>query len=1190
MLKTSLLITGDASVARKEVSDLADKVGGLGTSAAAAAPKLDQLDKAQQEATASAREFNKAAQAAATAQTVAAAAVNKGADAVVAGHTRMGASGAIMQHVVRSTTDSFVAGLPVSMIFGEQIGRIGEAAALSGGALGSVGTFLAGPWGIAVTSAVSIAGIFAAKLFETKDATDAAQDAFKGYEAFLADLGNFIDKTTGKQNALNAAIDRGAIASRRSAATAASQASVDAGRQAFAAVQAAGASAGRTSFREGATGRQGDPRLDQALAGANGNVNKLRDSIAALAASDRSFKPLLDQVDDLASKANYANQNSRKLRGEITELNIAQSGGTVATIAGAKAAAERAAQTDAVSRAQQHLQDVEAQGEAIGQMVYGPAKVAAIAKWQAAETAALKAVDDAQEASHKRRGVRARKPADTTAFGVGIGNDIAALTAQFTDAPTYVEKARAAVARLDKDIAELQKKKPPNFQTLIDQATAAKGVIEANIGKPFDDFMKSQGQQLEILKLQAQGLADEAEALRTVFTLQKQLGPLDQAHRDGILASVEAIRAEQRELEIRNELNEKYLTAIGSIRNAVEDATQAFVRGDLGQFIKTPGKLLDAFKMLQGQQLFDKLFSGVFRDLQDQISGTSPVKDAAKRMGAAVDDVATRSKDAAAAFASFKPPTDAATSALGSFTAALNAATAVAKGEPSAVTAEPGNDSSPTASNVDPETGDIVVTGKRPSSGDFATGGTVGALTFPTDLRIAAALNTAPKQLSTEQLFANAIGKLSTSLVGVFTNPQAASLIGKNIGKYAGQGLEGAATGTAVAGVAKAVGIKLNSTGSQIGGALGQVAFGPIGGLVGSIAGGIIGNLFGSVKYGGASITSKGVQGTVGNSDAGKSAGTAAGKSILSALGDIAAQLGGTATGDFGTITVGAYKDKFRVNDHGTNLKSNNDVLQYNTLEEAQAFALSAAVARNAIQGITEPVRKALLSNFNDTASALKEALKVGDLQTLIGGTQASLKKIFATEESNAKERLRLAQTYGVSIVATEKANADSMSKLVASTLKSQVGSLQSLIDDMTSGSLFEGNALDKIAALNTAIAKAKSDVDAGVEGAADTLTKLYQDRLTASKDAYGTTGAYAADRIATLDDARSTIARANAQILAAQAKSDPALATTNAHLDENNDQNGQIITALKDNTALLSQIASGNKRDGFDLSATASY
>jgi len=83
-------------------------------------------------------------------------------------------------------------------------------------------------------------------------------------------------------------------------------------------------------------------------------------------------------------------------------------------------------------------------------------------------------------------------------------------------------------------------------------------------------------------------------------------------------------------------------------------------------------------------------------------------------------------------------------------------------------------------------------------------------------------------------------------------------------------------------------------------------------------------------------------------------------------------------------------------------------------------------------------------------------------------------------------------------------------------------------------------------------------------EGAADKLAKLLEDLNAVSKEAFGTTGGFAADRSTIQDVARDTIAKANQRIAEAQKVSDPALAETNAALDENNGQNAQIIAILQ--------------------------
>ena len=65
---------------------------------------------------------------------------------------------------------------------------------------------------------------------------------------------------------------------------------------------------------------------------------------------------------------------------------------------------------------------------------------------------------------------------------------------------------------------------------------------------------------------------------------------------------------------------------------------------------------------------------------------------------------------------------------------------------------------------------------------------------------------------------------------------------------------QSAATGTAAAGIMKALGIKTSTTGAQIGGAIGSALPIPGGQIIGSILGGLVGGLFKKTKYGSATI------------------------------------------------------------------------------------------------------------------------------------------------------------------------------------------------------------------------------------------------------------------------------------------------------------------------------------------------
>ena len=245
---------------------------------------------------------------------------------------------------------------------------------------------------------------------------------------------------------------------------------------------------------------------------------------------------------------------------------------------------------------------------------------------------------------------------------------------------------------------------------------------------------------------------------------------------------------------------------------------------------------------------------------------------------------------------------------------------------------------------------------------------------------------------------------------------------------------------------------------------------------------------------------------------------------------------------------------------------------------KALQVALGDALSDGAIKGLSAAVERALKSSTNLDA-ALAEALKVQDLQELLGGVTGAVDKAFADFEKQAQERLRIATAYGFDIVKIEELNAKERLKLTNQLLDDQVGSLQRLIDQMTGGSLFEGSAVDHRAALLDQITKAKADTDAGTAGAADKLASLLEQLNSVSRDVYGTTGGFAADRGAILDQARDSIARANQRIADAQTKSDPALAQTNAALDENNDQNARLISGIdriNDQLGSLSIIGGG--------------
>lgn len=411
-----------------------------------------------------------------------------------------------------------------------------------------------------------------------------------------------------------------------------------------------------------------------------------------------------------------------------------------------------------------------------------------------------------------------------------------------------------------------------------------------------------------------------------------------------------------------------------------------------------------------------------------------------------------------------------------------------------------------------------------------------------------------------------------------------------------GGAFKGMATGSQISGLAGAFGIKLNNTGSQIGGAIGGALPIPGGAILGSLAGGLLGNVFGKRPRGAASVTGTGITGSTNDAALTQSI-LGQGGDLQSTIATIADRLGATV-GSY-DVGLGRYKDYYQVSSKAGDPRlgnsyfgrdSRNSLYDGTDPAKAAAAALAEAIRDGAIQGVSAKVATALRTN-PDIEKALAEALKVQDLEELLEGVSGAAEKAFADFERQARERLRVATSYGFDIVKIEEVNAKERLKLSNELLDSQVGSLQRLIDDMTGGSLFEGSAVDRRASLLDQIGKAKVETDAGTEGAADRLAGLLEQLNAVSKEVYGTTGGFAADRGYALDQARDAIARANQRIADAQTKSDPALTLTNAHLDENNDQNSKLIAIASQTNELLISLsrsgAGGGERGLADLART---
>lgn len=402
------------------------------------------------------------------------------------------------------------------------------------------------------------------------------------------------------------------------------------------------------------------------------------------------------------------------------------------------------------------------------------------------------------------------------------------------------------------------------------------------------------------------------------------------------------------------------------------------------------------------------------------------------------------------------------------------------------------------------------------------------------------------------------IAKLAT---GINIDPKSAKKLGDLVGGAAG----GAATGAMVAGIGKSIWGKFSSTGSQIGGAIGGMTGIPGGDIIGSILGGIVGGLMKKAKKGTATVTD--VYGDItgtGNSASRIKAAETLGTSIQGGIQQIADALGGTL-GSF-AVSIGVRGKKFVVDPSGSGKTKGGGVLKFKDENDALAAAMRDAIADGAVQGLSAAVQKALTSS-SDIDKALREALKVKDLETLLEGIGGEIGAVFRDFDRQAAERVRIATKYGFDLVKLEKLNAEQRAKLFDDILGSKIGALKDLLDEINFGDLFEGSAVERLAKLWAEADKANADLAAGIEGAGDKLAGINRDILGLSREAFGTAGPEFAGDLAAVKSATERAIQMESDRVKAAADAQQA---TNDALNENNDQNAQMIAKLTNIEGLL--------------------
>lgn len=252
---------------------------------------------------------------------------------------------------------------------------------------------------------------------------------------------------------------------------------------------------------------------------------------------------------------------------------------------------------------------------------------------------------------------------------------------------------------------------------------------------------------------------------------------------------------------------------------------------------------------------------------------------------------------------------------------------------------------------------------------------------------------------------------------GSFTGTMKSILQGAGLGLVAG-GLFGNSKGSQLGGsIGGAIGqVAGDAIGKTVGGAIGS-ALGPLGSILGGLAGGLLGGLFGSTPRASATLSLGGIS-TTGTSGKLKAAATSAGNSVMTALADLAEQLGGELGGSIST-SIGLRKGNYRVDTTGSGItKTSKGAIDFG--EDAAAavkFAIQDAIRDGVITGLREGTQ-ALIRGAGDIETQLSKALKfenvfkelkqrvdpVGFALEQLGNELTAMKKIFAEAGASAAE------------------------------------------------------------------------------------------------------------------------------------------------------------------------------------------
>lgn len=722
----------------------------------------------------------------------------------------------------------------------------------------------------------------------------------------------------------------------------------------------------------------------------------------------------------------------------------------------------------------------------------------------------------------------ARETERLNTLAESAAEQIQRINERFDEQPRLIDQAAQATRQLDAITADLEKRKPPNFEKLIADAEAAKITVQDALLRPFEQLREESQQRLQIESLLAQGQFDRASALQDIFRLEQQLGPLTREQREDVEGIVVAEQQRLRVLRDQRAVFEAQLDVLDQVRS---DLT-AILSGRSTDFF---GNFKQALLDLQGQRLFESIFGDAFRDIQNELQKSTPQGRANAAYVQQVERTAHATERVGNSAISLAEEFDRA------FSIVRGAAEQTLTG---------------TAANDNFSVDSITVTGDRGHTASGRRNGEV-RIARPSVLDLVARISKGIADSIAVELkdllgarFAQTLGNIIGGFIGgkaVGGTPGGiigalrgvlGAFAGKDgklsktlagIDKFLGKALEAAAFGTQVNGISRALGLGGSATGAQVGAiggqALGTIIGGPAGGAIGKLVGSIAGNFIGALfkKTPRASATIGGVGDGLGitsltgtNASLRNTAGDL-GDSVLESINRIAQQLGADFNPGAGTVSIGQRKGNLRVDPTGRGItKVGNGAIDFGEdAEAAIAFAVRDLIQDGVITGLKQSEQN-LLKAGKDVEAALSDVLRfrsvfdqLDEIKDPVGFAVRSLNRefeslidLFEKAGASAEEFASLEELYNLRRAEAIREATDRV-----------VGSLRGLLNDLKigdSGLSLRSRQQNALAEFNGLAAR----VAAGDATAFDDFADISRQLLEIERQLFGSTQSYF-DRLA---------------------------------------------------------------------------